>query len=267
MPDIESLNGMLEKVTGNSAQMQGQYSQGRRSATQDRVVAQGAGARAKTLLGAVWDTAFEPLGKQLIANNRQEMDAETFARVLGNRQWPTNPSAPPQQDPTTGQPVPVPYTIEDIFQMFKADPMTIATSEDFFVFDGTLPSEKAFLAQSLQEIFMKLVQNPQVLQVLGYGQDALRELFDQIYLLRGVTPARLPVGGPAIPPPPPENSGGGSGPTPLREIVAIKLPDLSGNERAQALAKIDIKADPEAHEKRLKLENPPPASKSNGQRA
>jgi hypothetical protein len=181
MSDVDALKSLLEAVTGNSAQMQGQYSQGRRSATQDRVVAQGAGARGKTTLGSIWDTAFEPLGKQLIANNRQEMDLETFSRILGRRDFGINPDTQ------------LPFTIEEIFVLFKSDPVGIATSEDFFVFDGTLPSEKAFLAQSLQEMLMTIMTNPQVAMILGFGPAQVKELFNQIYLLRGVTPARLPA--------------------------------------------------------------------------
>lgn len=187
MKDVADLDGLLEKISGFSAQMQGQYSQGRRSATQDRVVAQGAGARGKTTIGGIWDTAFEPLGKQLIANNRQEMDAETFSRVMGKRDWGTNTE--------TEQP----FTVEEIFTLFKADPVSIAMSEDFFVFDGTLPSEKAFLAQSLQEILMQIMSNPEVAIIMGYDAQTIKELFNQIYLLRGVTPARLPSGKTADP--------------------------------------------------------------------
>lgn len=199
MQDIAALKDLNEGITGNSAQMQGQYSQGRRSATQDRVVAQGAGARGKTTLGSIWDTAFEPLGKQLIANNRQEMDFDTFSRIMGEREWPANVDAQPQLNPQTGQPEYPKYTTEEIFTMFKADPVSIALSEDFFVFDGTLPSEKAYLAQSLQEILLSIMQNPVVGQVLGFGPDQIKELFNQIYLLRGVTPARLPVSAPTPP--------------------------------------------------------------------
>ena len=188
LADTEGFKSLLEGITGWSAQMQGQYSQGRRSATQDRVVAQGAGARGKCTLGGIWDTAFEPLGKQLIANNRQEMDFETFARIVGERTWPTNPETQ------------VPFTIEEVFAMFKSDPIGIATSEDFFVFDGTLPSEKAFLAQSLQEILMQIMTNPVVAQVMGFDATTVRELFNQVYLLRGVTPARLPAPKPVAAP-------------------------------------------------------------------
>lgn len=181
IPDIKALKELTENVTGWSGQMQGQYSSGRRSATQDRVVAQGAGARGKTVLGGIWDSAFEPLGRQLIVNNRQDMSIEDFVSIIGEREWPVNPLKG------------VPYTTQEVFALFKADPMTLAKSEMFFTFDGTLPSEKAFLAQSLQEILIQIFQNPAVMQIMQWGPEQVHELFDQIYLLRGVTPARLPA--------------------------------------------------------------------------
>lgn len=258
MKDVDDLDKLLQEISGWSAQMQGQYSSGRRSATQDRVVAQGAGARGKTTLSGVWDTSFEPLGKQLIANNRLEMDLETFKRIMGQRTWPQKPVDPtvqPQIDPQTGQPVPPPnYTTEEIFQMFQADPVAIAMSEDFFVFDGTLPSEKAFLAQSLQEILMQILQNPTFASVLGFGVEQIRELFNQIYLLRGVTPARLPSTTTAIPIVDPSQQNTDREPTP-KELINLSVKDLAGDERKQALAMFGIKADNAAHESRLRLEN------------
>jgi hypothetical protein len=183
---------------GLSAQLQGQYSSGRRSATQDRVVAQGASSRGKTTLGAIWETAFEPLGKQLIINNRQEMEFETFDRIMGKRDWPLNPETQ------------LPYTTDEIFTMFKASPQELVQNEDFFVYDGTTPSEKAFLAQSLQEIFTTILSNPQVAQILGIGPEFIKELFSQIYLLRVLLPATLPALTPPVAPAPaarPDNLG------------------------------------------------------------
>lgn len=183
MQDTAALKELLESVSGYNAMMQGAPSTGRRSATQDRATIQGAGARGKTQLGSVWDTFFEPMGKQLIANNRQEMTFETFQRILGP-QWKTV-----QVNPDTG----MPWMLEELFVLFKADPITIATSEDFFVFDGSNPSENAFLAQSLQEILMTILQNPEVGAVLGYGPPQIQALFNEIYTLRGVTQSRLPA--------------------------------------------------------------------------
>lgn len=183
MQDTAALKELLESVSGYNSMMQGAPSTGRRSATQDRATIQGAGARGKTQLGSVWDTFFEPMGKQLIANNRQEMDFETFQRILGP-QWKTV-----QVNPDTG----MPWMLEELFVLFKADPITIATAEDFFVFDGSNPSENAFLAQSLQEILMTILSNPEVGAVLGYGPPQVQALFNEIYTLRGVTQSRLPA--------------------------------------------------------------------------
>lgn len=181
MTDVGALKELLETITGISGQMQGQYSDGRRSATQDRVVAQGASARAKTTLGTSWADAMEPLGRQLVANNRQEMDFDTFSKIVGEQNDPAKPS------------------VEELFFAFKATPEDIALGEDFFVFDGTLPSEKAFLAQSLQEVLLTVMSNPAIMQVLGYGPEQIRFLFNEMYELRGVTPPSLPD-----PTPPPQ---------------------------------------------------------------
>lgn len=201
MQDIAALKDMLEGVSGYSGMMQGQYSQGRRDATQSRAVMQGATARGKTTLGGIWDTAFERLGKQLIANNRQEMDFDTFSRILG-KSMPINPDVPPMVDPMTGAQTPVHYTPEELYTLFQSDVIGIATSEDFFVFDASNPSENAFLAQSLQEIWMTIMSNPEVAQIMGYGPAQLQALLEEIYTLRGVTQSRLPAPTPppALPP-------------------------------------------------------------------
>lgn len=190
--ESQAIEVMLEKYTGYSNLMQGGTTPGRRSATSDRASIQGAGQRGKTTLGSIWDTAFERLGKQLIANNRQEMDFETFSRIVG-KSLPVNPSVAPIPDPMTGVPTPVKFTIDELYALFHADPIAIATSEDFFVFDASNPSENAFLAQSLQEIWMTIMQNPQVAQVMGYGPTQLQALLEDIYTLRGVTQSRLPA--------------------------------------------------------------------------
>lgn len=215
--DVSAISDLVEKISGLSAQLQGQYSQGRRSATQDRVVAQGASSRGKTTLGSVWDTAFEPLGKQLLINNRQEMVIDTFKRIMGRRDWPLNPDTQ------------APYTTEEIFSMFKSTPEDLVQNEDFFVYDGTTPSEKAFLAQSLQEIFVTILSNPQVAQILGIGPGFIKELFSQIYLLRGVTPARLPALTPPVQPPSVATTGAPADvvppvPAPAPKITALPSP-------------------------------------------
>lgn len=189
MDDAARLKDLLEVVTGFTGNMQGQYASGRRSATESRVVTQGASARGKTTLGGIWDTAFEPLGRQLIVNNRQEMERDTFNRVLGTA------------------------ATDELWVLFKADPISIATNEDFFVFDATLPSEKAFLAQSLQEILMTMLGNPEVAMAMGYGPEQFRQIFDDVYNLRGVTNSRLPARGLSTP--------GAAAPVPPPQVVPM----------------------------------------------
>lgn len=185
MKEAGQLKDLLESVTGISAQMQGQYSDGRRSATQDRVVAQGASARGKLSVSTAWEKGFQQIGKQFLANNRQEMDLETFIRILGAGPFGESKDIPPEM----------------LFTLFKSDPVAIATAEDFFFFDGSQPSEKAFLAQNLQEIVMAVLTNPEVAAVLGYGPAQLREMFNDLYELRGVTPPSLPAPVPPQPQP------------------------------------------------------------------
>lgn len=199
--EIATFKELLESLTGLSGFMQGQSSPGRRSATQDQVVTQGASARGKTILGSIWDCSFVPLGRQLIANNRQDMDLETFQSIVGD-----NP-VPELINQQTG----MPWMVEEIFELFQGDPVKIATDENFFVFDNTLPAEKAYLAQSLQEIFMEMLQNPAIAQVMGYGPVQFRQLFEDIYTLRGVSTARLPA---PIPPAPPAGAPGQQPPGP-----------------------------------------------------
>lgn len=189
MVDIASLKDLLEGATGYTGLMQGQYSGGRRDATQSRVVTQGATTRGKTTLSSIWETAFAPLGRQLIANNRQEMDLETFMRVLG-----------PQPGDMGTMPDPLHLDTMTLFQMFQADPVTIATDEQFFVFDGSMPSEKAFLSQTLQELFLAIAANPVIMQVMGYGPAQLKFLLEEIYELRGVPAPVLPPPAPAAQP-------------------------------------------------------------------
>jgi hypothetical protein len=172
MADAAAIKSLLGEVTGYNETMAGQYSSGRRSATADRVVAQNGSARGKSTLGGIWDTLFEPLGRQLISLNRQEMDEETFWRVVGSGMKAEHP---------------------DLFTLFKADPVAIVCAEDFFVFDATIPSEKAFLAQSLQEVLLMMMQNPQVAQIMGYGPEQFKAILQDVYNLRGVTPSRLPA--------------------------------------------------------------------------
>lgn len=179
--EMGGLVEMLERCTGFGNNMMGQYSSGRRDATQSRAVSQGATSRAKMILSNIWDSAFEPLAKQFLSNNRQEMDFDTFQAILGSGPFGMTATNPDGVD------------VQTLYAQFHADPITIARSEDFFVFDGTLPSEKQYLAQSIQEVLTSIFTNPEVAPILGYGPQQVKQLFAEMFTLRGMTNSRLPT--------------------------------------------------------------------------
>ena len=97
------------------------------SATEARAVINGASARMRMLAEMIWTGGLEPVGRQIMLNARQSMSQETFARRVG---------------------------IGKVMQypLFHQPPAAIVANSDHFIMNGTLPSEKSFMAQSLQEL-------------------------------------------------------------------------------------------------------------------
>jgi hypothetical protein len=135
MDDIAQLTRLLQEVTGVNANMSGQFHTGRRSATEAKVVTGGAASRIMTVLGEVWESLFSPLGSKLLSNLRQGLTVEDITAQAGER----TPEA---------------------IASFSADPIRIATSQDFWILDGTTPSEKGFQAQWITEVFGVVMTNP-----------------------------------------------------------------------------------------------------------
>lgn len=159
MDDVQQLFGMTDIVTGINENMSGQFHRGRRSATEARVVTQGAASRMLAIGQNIWHQALAPVGRKAMTNLRQGM-SYPFWRASVGMKYP-----------------------DEIFVQFKGTPEELMRNQDFFVFDGTLPSDKAFLAQSLQEILGILLQSPQAVTLFGISPKLLLE---KIYELRGV---------------------------------------------------------------------------------
>lgn len=155
LDDAKVMLDLMQLTTGINDNALGQYNSGRRSATEARAVSQGASSRLKVVAGIVWDTCLAPLGRKLMLNARQQLSPETFTAICGQ-----NNAA--------------------LYPIFASTPEELARSEDFFVFDSTLPSEKGFLAQALQEL---LAAPPEVLAASGIN---ITELLKEILALRGV---------------------------------------------------------------------------------
>lgn len=180
MEDAEILMRLMNVVTGVNENALGQYSPGRRSATENRSANAGAASRMKVIITNAFHEALGPQGKKMLTNSRYGMSFETFAKILGQRD-----------------------DLDALYAQFvPADPRELVGSEDFFVFDSTLSSEKGFLAQSLQELLTVAMSNPETMALLPLD---FAEMMEEIYTLRGVTNVKrfiktpLAVGGPVPP--------------------------------------------------------------------
>lgn len=141
--DIQSLMSLVQVVTGVNENALGQYSSGRRSATEARNVNAGAAARLKMLATLNWTQGIEPLGRMLLANTRQGRTKEVYEQIVGKRAL----TAPFEQ-------------------VVLADPSKIAGGYDFIPYDATLPSDRQNQAMVLQELFTALVSNPDTMVML-----------------------------------------------------------------------------------------------------
>ena len=66
--------------------------------------------------------------------------------------------------------------------LFKGTPQEVIGGADYFAFDSTLQSERSFIAQSLQELLVAVIQNPQAAQMLDLDP---RSMMNEIQFLRG----------------------------------------------------------------------------------
>lgn len=213
LPDMEVLLRIMQTVSGINENASGQFSPGRRSATENRNANAGAASRMTLHISLFFEQLLSPMGRKMLSNQRQGFSFETFQKILGN----TSPVS-------AGQ---IPLTIEELYARFcPGDPLALIGSEDFFTVDLTSGSERAYLAQNLQELVIALASNPQVAAMTQYD---ITKLIDEIQYLRGVRNvgrfkvnaslnpaatnplAALPVGGEQVEGGPPGASAGAPG--------------------------------------------------------
>jgi hypothetical protein len=159
--DANTLFSFMQIVTGINDNALGQFNGGRRSATEARVVNMSAASRLKLVAKLIYDTALEPMARKMISNHRDGLDAKTFVKIMGN----------------------IPDGLEAYNNFVSIDKTDLIGDFDFQVFDGTLPSEKASLAQTLQEILITIMQNPESAQILNLDY---RKVFNEMIYLRGI---------------------------------------------------------------------------------
>lgn len=159
MQDAAQFTAMTQSVSGINDNMMGQINTGRRSSYEARAVTQGAASRVRKVVELLWEAVFQPQGVTMLTNHRQNISRETFDKILG-------------EDST-----------DELFTQFKASTALLVQNNDLFVFDGSLPSEKMFVAQALQELLGMLLASPQA--AVQFNIDP-KLVLDELYSLRGV---------------------------------------------------------------------------------
>jgi hypothetical protein len=178
LQDIEVLRGLVQETTGVNDNLLGQFYTGRRSATEARNVTSAAAGRLKMIASQIWASLFQPMGDQMLQNLRHGLDEEAIVRVVGLQRALVGAS------------------------FKKVNKEDLSGDYDFEIFDGTLPSEKHFVAEALQEVLMALIAKPEAAIALQLDP---RKMLLEALELRGVrNPERFSL--PALPE---QNNNGG----------------------------------------------------------
>lgn len=178
--DVETLNQLIQLVTGVNENALGQYASGRRSATEARSVNAGAAARLKMCAVLAWQQGIEPLGRQMLSNTRQWRSKDVYNMIVGD------------------------YALEAPYETtILADPTKLAGSYDFMPYEATLPSDRQFQANILQELFGLLVSNPNSMAMLNKNPMLLLNHIAQLYDIKNLNDFNMqPLGPPGMMLPP-----------------------------------------------------------------
>lgn len=150
--DMDVLSQLVQLVTGINENALGQYSGGRRSATESRNVNASAAARLKMHASLMWTQGLEPCGRMMLSNTRQGRTKEIYNQIVG----------------AAALDAPFESTI-------LTDPKTLAGGFDFVQYDATMPSDRSQQVGLLREVFSVLVQNPETIQMLNKNPLAILE--------------------------------------------------------------------------------------------
>lgn len=161
--DIGALNMLIQLITGVNENALGQYSSGRRSATEARNVNAGSASRLKMHGMLSWMQGIQPLGMQYLANTRQWRTREVYESIVGELAMEA------------------PYE-----QVILADPNRLAGGYDFIPYDATLPTDRQFQAGVLQELFGMLVSNPNTIQLVNKDPMKLLSYIAKLYNIKNL---------------------------------------------------------------------------------
>ena len=159
--DMSVLSGLLQIVTGINENALGQYSTGRRSATEAKGVGNASSSRLKMHGLLAWSGGVEPLGQKIISNTNQLRTKEFYEKIIG-------------EDINK-------YPYEEVIMM---SPEHIVGGFDFIPYDGSLPHDKERRASYFTSLLESMMANPQEMQALT-GMD-IQKMLGHIFELYGV---------------------------------------------------------------------------------
>lgn len=172
--DVEVLMKYISMTTAINDNIMGQFHTGRRSAREAGNVAAASGTRLRNIIKIIYDTAFRDMGLCMISNLRDGLDEDMFVSIMG--------TTFPDWDAYDGFKVPE----SSIFKV-PVNRTDISGRYDFKLFEGTLPSEKAMQAETLEQTLLAMMRVPDGLtiltQMLGYDP---KKLFTEVLILRGI---------------------------------------------------------------------------------
>ena len=154
--DMSVVKSFSEESTGLQDNLLGQYSSGRRSAREASNVNANAAGRVITPIKGLWEGAILPLGRKMLSNLQQGLDEEQLVRIIGIQRYLQYANVP---DPTTGQ--------TPIGSFLPVDKSMIVGNYDFLVFEGTLPSQRIAIANSIMTLGDLLMKNPMAIFALN----------------------------------------------------------------------------------------------------
>jgi hypothetical protein len=98
----------------------------------------------------------------MLSNLRQGLSVDTYVKIFGL-----------VKDPS----------MDSFFEFTKVNSDDLIGEYDFEIYDGTLPSEKVYMAQTLEEMLGYIIPNPQLAMLLGIDPKAV---FNEVLVLRGI---------------------------------------------------------------------------------
>lgn len=159
MTDANALMSLGQVVTGISENLLGQFASGRRSAREAGIVNSAAASRIKMVMSLMFHTMLRPMVSRMIENSRNGLTEETLIKLVGRSAQLFGVSG------------------------YKLTSGALNGVYDIKPVDMTMPGERDYRAQQLQEVLTAMLSNPASAQIFGLDPS---KVFREIMVNRGI---------------------------------------------------------------------------------